>query len=234
MKGIYQKELRHCFQTMKGYVFIAMFLAVSGVLFTMVNLLSQNSDIRTCFASLTTIAVFLLPILTMGLFAEERKQKTDELLLTAPVTLTAVVLGKFWATVTVFAIPLAVMGLYPVVLASYGAAAPMAAIGCLIGFLLLGMALIAIGLFLSMLTDSQFVAAMLTYALFALLVMAGGARGVVGWPLLDEALGFLAITSHYNSFTYGVFELKELVYYLSIAALFLFSGVYVLERRRLA
>lgn len=234
MAGIYKKEISHYFKTMTGYVFIAMYLAVSGAMFTMVNLLSQNGDIRAYFSAMTTVVTFLLPILTMGMFAEERKQKTDELLLTSPISLTAVVLGKFFSTFTVFLIPLSVTGIYPLLLSAFGASAPMVTLGSFFGFMLLAMAFIAIGLFLSMLTDSQFVAAVMTYSLFALLLLANGTTALSGSAVLNALLRFVALTGHYNSFSYGVFQLTEIIYYVSIAALFLFLSIYVLERKRLS
>ncbi len=233
MAGIYKKEISHYFKTMTGYVFIAMYLAVSGAMFTTVNLLSQNGDIRAYFSAMTTVVTFLLPILTMGMFAEERKQKTDELLLTSPISLTAVVLGKFFSTFTVFLIPLSVTGIYPLLLSAFGASAPMVTLGSFFGFMLLAMAFIAIGLFLSMLTDSQFVASVMTYSLFALLLLANGTTALSGSAVLNALLRFVALTGHYNGFSYGVFQLTEIIYYVSIAALFLFLSIYMLERKRL-
>lgn len=235
MKGIMLKEWNHYGKTMKGYVFAAMYLALSGAVFTMANLLSQSGDIKSYFSVFFTVSVLLVPILTMGAFSEERKQKTEELLLTSPVSLTAIVMGKFFATLAVFMIPTAITLIYPAILGSYGFHAPGATLGSYGGLMLLGAACIAIGLLLSLLTDSQFVAAMMTYSLFALLLFAGSGAALLGnSPLAVEVLSFIAIASHCAGFTYGVFELTEAIYFLSVTALFLFLCVYVLERRRLA
>ena len=234
MKGIYKKEMSQYFHSMGGYVFIAMYLALSGILFTTLNLLPQNGDIKVYFSSAAILCMLLLPILTMRLFADERKQKTDELLLTAPVSLTAIVLGKFLATLTVFLLPLAVTGMYPVILLFFGVSAPWISVGNMLGMLLLGAALIAIGLFLSMQTDSQFVAAILTYSLFALFFLAGSAGTLAGDTLIADIFRFVAIAEHCKGLSYGVFPLADVLYYLSITGLFLFLGVYTLERRRLA
>jgi len=177
--------------------------------------------------------VLIVPILTMGSFSEERKQKTDELLLTAPVSLTAVVLGKYLATLTIFLVPMAITLVYPLTLSIFGMDALAATVGNYLGLLLLAGACIAMGQFLSLLTDSQFVSAMMTYSLFALCLFAGTGASMVTDPFLKNALSFLAIAKHSEGFSYGVFEAVEAVYYLSVTALFLFLNIYVLERRRL-
>jgi len=233
MSGVFFKELRHNFRTLTGYVFIAIYLALSGAIFWTVNLLRQSGDIRATFSNMMTVLVFLIPILTMGLFADERRQKTDELLLTAPVTLTGVVLGKFLAAWVTFFIPLAISMVQPIILAGLGSAQPLTAlVGCL-GFGLLGGCLIAIGLFLSMLTDSAFVAAVFTYAVFALTLFAQSASGWFGSAFWEKALWLVAIPTHFEGFNYGVFRVADALYFLTTTALFLFLSVSVLERRRL-
>jgi len=234
MKGLFAKEWRHLFTTMTGYVFIALYLALSGAVFTLTCLLAQSGDIKSYFSVFNTVAVLLFPILTMGSFSEERRQKTDELLLTAPVTLTSVVLGKFLATLAVFLLPMLITLCYPAVLYAFGVRALAATVGNYVGLVLLAGACIALGQFLSLLTDSQFVAAMTTYAVFGLLLLAGSAVSMVHQPMLQAALRFLAIVTHCEGFSYGVFDAMEAVYYLSVTVLFLFLSVYVLERRRIS
>ena len=234
MKGVFGKEWRHLFKTMTGYVFVAMYLALSGAVFAMTNLLAQSGDIKSYFAVFNTVAVLIFPILTMGSFSEERKQKTDELLLTAPVALSAIVLGKFLATLAAFLLAALLTLSYPLLLSAWGVHAVAATVGNYLGLTLLAMACIAMGQFFSLLTDSSFVAAMMTYAVFALLLLAGSARAMLTDPTLTALLGFLAIAAHCEGFSYGVFDGVEVVYFLSLTALFLFASVHVLQRRRLA
>jgi len=233
MNGIFAKEWRHLFNTMTGYVFVAMYLALSGAVFAITNLFSQSGDIKSYFSVFVTVSVLIFPILTMGSFSEERKQRTDELLLTAPVTYATIVLGKFLATLCAFLLPMMLTMLYPALLAIYGFHAPAATVGNYLGLVLLASACIAIGQFLSLLTDSQLVAAMMTYSVFALFLLAGASLSMATDPALQSILRFLAIAKHSEGFAYGVFDAMELVYYLSITALFLFLSVYLLERRRL-
>lgn len=234
MTGIFKKEWGHYFKTMTGFVFIAMYLALSGAVFTMTNLLSQSADIKSYFSVFTTYVIFLFPILTMSIFSEERRQKTDELLFTAPVSLTAVVLGKFFATLCVFLLPMLLTLVYPLTLSFFGVSAVFETAGNYLGLAMLAMACIAIGEFLSLLTDSQFVAAMMTYSIFALLLFAGMAIPMVPQGILSSLLSFFAVTTHCSGFSYGVFDLTQIVYFFSITALFLYLSVFVLEYRRLS
>lgn len=234
MIGVFKKEWGHYFKTITGYVFIAMYLALSGAVFTMTNLLSQSADIKSYFSLFNTLSVFLFPILTMSLFSEEQRQKTDELLFTAPVTLTSVVVGKFLATLCVFLLPMAVTFVYPAILAGFGVSALMETIGNYLALTLLAMACIAIGEFLSLLTDSQFVAAMMTYCIFALLLFANMGRSMVSAGIIQDLLSFVAITAHCEGFSYGVFDLTQAVYFLLVTALFLYLSVFKLEYRRLS
>lgn len=234
MRGVFRKELRQYFHTMTGYAFIAMFLCVAGAMFVTGNLLSQRGEITAFFANASTLLLYLLPILTMRMYAEERKQRTDELLLTAPVSLVTVMLSKFLAAFCVFLMPLAATLIYPAVLAAYGFWEPMTVVGNYAGCMLLAAALIAMGQFISVLTDSQFVAAIVTYSLFSLLAIAGNVSAAATNEWARAVLHFVALPAHMTGFSYGVFNLAEAIYYLSITALFLFGSVYVLQRKRVA
>lgn len=234
MKGVYRKELRQYFHTMTGYAFIAMFLCITGAVFVVGNLISQNGNITAFFSSISSVLLYLLPILTMRMYAEERKQRTDELLLTAPVSLVTVMIGKFLAAFSVFMLPLLCTLLYPAILAFFGFWEPVTVLGNYMGCMLLAATLIAIGQFISVLTDSQFVAAIVTYSLFSLLAIAGNVSAAVSSAPLREALQFVAVINHMAGFSYGVFNLADAVYYLSTTLLFLFGCVYVLQRKRVA
>ncbi len=233
MSGIFQKELSHYFKTPIGYIFIAVFLVITGAYFFMVNLVSQNGDIKAFFSSIFTLLMFLIPILTMGLFSEEKKQNTDQLLLTAPVSITAVIVGKFLSTMVVFALPLGVTLAYPAVLAAFGAFEPMVTVGNYLGILLLGSAFVALGLFISVLTENQLVAAVVTYAALLILFLSDSAKAVAP-PPLQSLLGFISLTGHYQAFTYGVLNPADIIFYLSTTSLFLFLSVYMLESKRIA
>lgn len=232
--GIYHKEWQQTFHTMTGYVFLAMFVAMTGALFVLVNLVPQNGDIKALFAAMINVVVFLIPMLTMRLYSEERKQRTDELLLTAPVTATQIILGKFLAAWAIFALALAVTAVFPAILATFGAFAPLETLGNYLGLLLLAAALLAIGLFVSVLSESPFVAAVLTYATFSFMLVLGSIAPSYDGTLLGGLTHFAAMPSHMTPFSYGILDFGEAIYFGSIAALFLFLCVFALEQKRVA
>ncbi len=234
MSAIYLKELRNYFTSMIGYIYLAIFLLISAFIFTTGNLLSQNGDIKSWFASIFSVLIFLVPILTMRLFSEERKMRTLQLLFTMPVSLGEIVLGKFLATLTVFGIGLATTLLYPLILAFFGSVEGMVVVGNYLGMTLLVSACIAIGLFISALTENQIIAAVVTYAVLLGLWLLDTAGQNLIKGNLGKIVRYLSLNTHYSEFTYGILNPADLIYYLTLTLLFLFFGVLVLEGRKTA
>lgn len=232
MSAILRKELRGYLTSWAGYAYLAVFLLLSGFVFTTGNLLSHDADIRSYFASMSTILVFLIPILTMRIFSEERKLRTLPLLFAMPISLGDIVLGKFLATLAVFCIGLAPTLLHPLILAWYGSVQGAAIAGNYVGLLLLVSACIAIGMFVSALTENQLIAAMLTYVVLLTfwsldaLSQAGPATGV------SSVLGYLSLNRHVREFTYGIFNPADAIYFLSLSFVFLVFSVLVLDARK--
>ena len=164
MKAIYSRELQAYFSSPAGYVFIGFFLLISGFFFALTNLLPGNSDYIDTLGSITFIFLIVVPLLTMKLMAEEMRHKTDQLLLTSPLRIADIVVGKYLAAVTVFFITLLITGIYPLIMNFYGYIAVWEIVGGYIGFFLLGACFIAVGLFISSLTNNQAVAAVATFA----------------------------------------------------------------------
>ena len=165
MLAIYKRELKAYFTSPVGYIFIAFLLFVVGIFFTFYNLRQSYPWFASVLSGTTFVFLILVPILTMRIMAEERRQKTDQLLFTAPVRIVDVVLGKYFALLTVFAIPMLVFCLYPLLLKTFGksdASMAMDYIG-IFGYFLLGAANLAIGLFISTMTESQVLSAVLTF-----------------------------------------------------------------------
>ena len=169
MKAIYKKELRSAMNSMTGWFFAAALSALLGVYFTAYNLFFGDPYFSTSLSATLFLLVVLVPILTMRSLAEERQSRTDQLLLTSPVSLSGVVLGKFLALVTVFALPVLLAGLCPLIIRLNGTAFLKADYGTLLAFFLLGAMEIALGLFLSSLTASPMIAALGTFAVLLLL-----------------------------------------------------------------
>ncbi|MHB8128853.1 MAG: ABC transporter permease [Mobilitalea sp.] len=178
MLAIYKKELRSYFTSMIGYVFIAFFLVIIGIYFFIQNLYSGYANFEYTMSSVTFIFVLLAPLLTMRLMAEENKQKTDQLLYTSPLTASSIVMGKFFAVFTVFIMVMGITGLYPLIMMLYGTVPLASAYASILGFALLGAAYLAIGLFISSLTDSQVVAAVISFIVFLFTVLMEGIAGI--------------------------------------------------------
>lgn len=166
MLAIYKKELRSYFTSMIGYVFIAFFLVIIGIYYTIYNLIMGYANFEITLSGITFIFVLLVPLLTMRLIAEENKQKTDQLLLTSPLTASSIVMGKFLAVFTIFLMVLLTTCTYPLIMMQYGTVSMATSYGAIFGFALLGGAYLAIGLFISSLTDSQIVAAVISFIVF--------------------------------------------------------------------
>lgn len=174
MTAVYKRELRSYLTSMIGYLFIFFILLLTGIYFSAYQLDAAYPKFEYTLNVLTFVFLISVPILTMKVLAEERKQKTDQLLLTAPVSVGKIVLGKYLALVSIFSIPMAVICLYPLIMSKFGTVSFRSAYTAILGFFLLGCANLAVGVFISSLTESQVIAAVLTFVLlFAFFMMNG-------------------------------------------------------------
>ena len=163
MIAIYKRDLKGFFTGMMGYVLLAFFLAVGGLYFTVMNLMSGYPDLSYTLYNNLFVLLLLVPLLTMRSFAEERRARTDQLLLTSPVSLWRIVLGKYLAVLSVFGMAVLVFALYPLIMSRGGAVSYRQSYAALLAFFLLGAACIAIGVFLSSLNENQIVAAVCSF-----------------------------------------------------------------------
>ncbi len=233
MKAIYKRELLSYFTSPLGYVFMAIFLCLSGVLFSTATLQQgTNSNVNMYFVYLLISFIIVLPLLTMKLFSEERKTRTEQLLLTSPITITGMVIGKFFAAYTVFALTYAASCIPFISLYIYGTPNTAQLIGHSVGILLLGAACIAVGVFISSLTENQLIAAIGSMALLFAFVMVNFLSSYINSAVIRNILGWLSILERYNAFGNGVFDFSCILYYISMAAVFLFATVRVFEKRR--
>ena len=174
MLAIYKKELRSYFTSMIGYLFIGFFLAIVGVYFMAYNLQGGYSNFEYVLSSMIFVFVILVPILTMRLLAEEKRQKTDQLLFTSPLSVTKIVIGKYLAVLTVFISAMGITMFYPLILSKYGTVSFKLAYTGILGFVLVGAAYLAIGLFLSALFESQAIAAVVTFVVLLITYLMQG------------------------------------------------------------
>ena len=285
MKAIFKHELRLYFESMTAYVFGAFLLLFIGIGSMLYNLRSAVSNFEFVLSFAAIVFVVIVPVLTMRCLSEERKQKTDQLLYSLPITTTQVVLGKYGAVLVVFLLPLCFIALYPLMFAQFGEVYLPTAYGSLAAFFLLGAALLAVGVFLSSLTDNQGLAAglgigviLLNYYCVSLseYVSSTAAGTAIALVVLIAALGLLvkaltrstpagagtgllllallglcyaldstalegllpammkkiSLFERFNTFVNGVFDLTNVVYFLSVTLFFLFLTVESLEKRR--
>lgn len=245
MFAIYKKELRAYLTSPIGYVYVGIFLAVSALICTFTTLQQASYNTSSYFQYLLFLLIVLIPILTMRMFAEERKSRTEQLLLTAPVTITGMVLGKFFAAFTLFATTVLASCINFLPLIGYALQEQSIAtsdthigpvggqiIGCLCGVLLIGAAFIAVGLFISSLTENQLAAAIVTIAVLAVMVFTGMVSVYVNSNVLRTVLNWISVLSRYDNFSMGLFDFSALLYYVSLAGIFIFLTVRIYEKRR--
>lgn len=163
MLAIYKKELRTYFNSIIGWLFIAFFLAFIGIYFFVNNLWYGYTNFGYALYSVTLIFVLLVPMVTMRIMAEENKQKTDQLLFTSPVSVEKIIFGKYFAAVTLFAVVMLICCTYPLIMSLFGEVELLISYASIFVFFLLGCAYLAIGIFISALTESQAFAAILTF-----------------------------------------------------------------------
>lgn len=232
---IFKKELRSYFSSPIGYVFIIFYLLVSNAFFFFVqDFFKQGQDtMRGFFAAMPWIFLFFVPAVSMRLWSEEKKMGTVELLLTMPMREWEVVFGKFLAAFAFLGIALLFTLTVPVSLAYLGKPDIGVIIGSYIGALFLGSAYLAIGLFISSLTENQVVAFIISLAVIFVLLLIGIAPvwlNAVG-PIVSVA-DYVSLLSHFNNVTRGVIDSRDVVYYLSVIVLFLYLNIKNIEARK--
>lgn len=234
MFAIYKREMRSYFTTPIGYIFCAVFLAAAAGLFCYTTLYSMSSDVTGYYSMLLISFVVLLPLLTMKLFSDEKRQKTEQLLLTAPVSIWGVVLGKYLAACTIFTGVTGVSSLFCLILYAYARVKTAVLFGNILAVLLVGFAFLAVGVFVSSLTESQLAAAIITIGTLLGFMLISIAAEFIKVEWIRFIFECLSVWYRFQTFVQGIFDPAGLVYYLSIAAVFLFLTVRVMDRRRWA
>ena len=232
MNTIRKREIRGYFHTPVGYVFIGVFLAVSSVLFYMQILRQRSGDLPNFIAEMSYLWMLLSPVLTMRLLAEEKQKKTDQLLLTSPVSLPGIVVGKYLAAVTVLLITAGLTLFFVLIVALYGTVYPAELAVNYLGFILQGCAFVALDLFISGCAGTPVTAAVMAFgANFLLWILDLLENAVqVGW--VSDVLRFLSLYRRNEPFVMGQLSFAGLLFDLSFIAAFLILTVYHLDRRR--
>ncbi|MCU0520803.1 MAG: ABC transporter [Anaerolineae bacterium] len=232
MVAILKREFRAYFQSPLGYVFIAAVYFFSGYYFFTYNLYGATTNMSRLYELLFPVVLFLIPVLTMRLMSEDKRLKTDQLLLTSPVPRLGIAMGKYGAAVAVYLIAISSTLLQAVVLAFFAAPHWPTILGNFVGLFLLGSTLIAICMALSALTESQVIAAVAGFVVSLFLMLVDALALVVSSSFLQALFRNLSFNDRYTPFTLGIFELPNVVFFLSISALFILLTWALLDRQR--
>ena len=234
MFAIFKRELKAYFTSPLGYVFLAIFYAFSGLFFYIFSLSVGSTDISSVFLMMFIVLMVFVPLLTMRLLSEDKKQKTDQLILTAPVSLLSIVMGKFLAAYAIFAIGVAVMPVYGFVMSTFATVSWLPIWGNTVGLLLLGGIFVCIGLFISSLTENQMIAAIGGFFINLMILLMNTLKSALPNGFLQDVLSSISVYSRYSEITNGIFSLSSLIFFVSVIFIFLFLTVRVLEKRRWA
>ena len=234
MFAIFKRELKAYFTSPLGYVFLAIFYAFSGLFFYIFSLSVGSTDISSVFLMMFIVLMVFVPLLTMRLLSEDKKQKTDQLTLTAPVSLLSIVMGKFLAAYVIFAIGVAVMPVYGFVMSTFATVSWLPIWGNTVGLLLLGGIFVSIGLFISSLTENQMIAAIGGFFINLMILLMNTLKSALPNGFLQDVISSISVYSRYSEITNGIFSLSSLIFFVSVIFIFLFLTVRVLEKRRWA
>ncbi|MCR4744215.1 MAG: Gldg family protein [Lachnospiraceae bacterium] len=234
MLAIFKKELRQYFYSVTGCLFIAVNLFVIGIYFMANNLLSMNTSIANVMNNVLFVLLIMIPILTMRILAEEQRQKTDQLLLTSPVSVVKIVVGKYLAVVSIFLVPVIISCLFPLILTPFGKVNYSESYLSIAGYFLFGAACIAVGVFISSITESQVIAAVISFIILFLTFLMSGIVSILTTSGDNPAklLNAFDFISRLDNFMSGIFDIKEAVYFITVIILMLFLTYQSIMKRR--
>lgn len=234
MWAIWKREFRSLFHSVIGWIFVAVMLLFLGIYFSAYNMMFGYSSLTNTMAGSVLVCLIAIPILSMRIFSEERKQKTDQLILTAPIRLGKIVAGKYMALLSVFAIPMAVVCIYPLIMSRFGNVRFGESYAAVLGFFLYGAVCIALGVLISSLTENQVIAAVLTFAGLLLTYIMQGIISLLSSDgnMLTNVLGQLDWYQRFHSFLQGTISITSIVYFVSLIVLFLFLTTQSIQKRR--
>ncbi|MCD8010395.1 MAG: ABC transporter permease subunit [Lachnospiraceae bacterium] len=232
MIAIFKREFKSYFTSMTGYLFMAFILFFEGLYFVAYNVTQGYPHFAYTLYSLNFVYMIAVPILTMRVFADERRQRTDQLLLTAPVTVTQIVLGKYLAMVAVYGIVCAISALGPAVLTMFGTVYLAGDYGMLLAFFLAGCAFLAIGMYISALTESPVLACVGTFGVLLILYLISSIASMIPIDAIANVLTEFSFSDRLYSFTQNLIDVPSYVFFASVAGYFVFLTVQSVQKRR--
>lgn len=234
MRAIYLKELSSYFKSARGYICLGLYFLFGGQFLLMQISYKGTNDIAAVFADMYIVVLLTLPLLTMRLLSEEKRTRTDQALFTAPVSLTEIVWGKFLAAFTVFALGISIFIVYFLVLGALSKPDFSMFLGNFLGMMLLGSALISIGLLISALTESQMLAAVGTFACMIFVIFLDSVGGILpdSLSMVSGALAVISLEARFSDFVSGILDPANVIYFISIVLIFNFLSERVLDKNR--
>lgn len=232
MTAILKRELGSFFHSAIGYIVLAVFYAFAGLFFYLYCLYSNSASLTNVFGNMFLVILFVVPIITMKSFSEERKQKTEQALLTSPASIFQIVMGKFLGAFVMYCICIAIFLVFALVICFFTTPQWSVVLGNFVGVLLLGGALIAIDIFISSLTESQVISAVVGVAAGLLIYMLDSLASLVTVDFIKTIISSISFLPHYTNFTNGIFSLADIVFFASVVGIFLFLTVRVFEKKR--
>lgn len=234
MRAIYKREFMAYMHSVIGQLFIAVTVFFFGLYATVYHMLSGYSNVSYTMSAIIFLFLITIPVLTMRIMADERKQKTDQLILTAPISVGKIVIGKYLAMVTVFILPVIFMCFLPLFLSKYGTISMVESYVAIAAFALYGMTCIAIGMFVSSLTESQVIAAVISFAILFITYMMAGIESLISATgnLFTKFLSIFDFSTRFSNLTGGVLDLTVIVYFISVTVMLLFLTVQSIQKRR--
>ena len=232
MLSIWKRELQGYFYTPVGYVFMGVFLTLSSVIFFLTIMQSRSSDLLSFIGTMSYLWMLLCPVLTMRLLAEEKQKRTDQLLLTSPVSLPGIVLGKYLAAVTVMGLTVLLTGLFVLIVALYGQIYPGELVVGYLGFVLQGCAFIALDLFISGCTSNQVTAVVAAFGANFVLWMLDLIQSAIAINWVNSLLAFFSLYERTEPFLMGQFSFASVGYDVSFAAAFILLTIHAMDARR--
>jgi ABC-2 type transport system permease protein len=229
---IFRKEIASYLTTPFGYIFLGIFLLLSGIVFSTYNLLGGAGDMNGMFGLLSNLSFMIFPILTIKMFADEKSNGMEPLLLTSRLTSAQIVLGKFFAACFVYLIALGSTFVYVLILMIYGFPYMPSIVGSYIGFYLLGITFISVCTFMSSLSETYMTAAVASFGALVSLMLAGAISRTIQIPVLSQLFSSLAVASRYDEFVRGILRPGPIIYFISVSSIFVCLTIFSFERRR--
>lgn len=232
MTAIWKRELKSYYYSPIAYVFMGVILFLFGIYFWQVVMSGSSYYMTQVYSIMFTWCMLFLPALTMKTFSEERKNKTDQALLTAPVSVTSIVWGKFLSAFCVYLFTMLITLVPVFIIGAFSDPSWQLIFGNIVATLLYGAAIIAIGVFISSLTESQIVALVATVGVSILLMLVDSFSGLVDNVVFQTIVNWISFQSRYTPFTNGIFNVSSVVFFLSVVVVFNFLTARKLESRR--